>query len=59
MGREILRDMVTDRRMILISQSTRYEAVEWLQLAEIISSGWFFEYYNRPPRSVQDGIFLD
>jgi hypothetical protein len=50
--------METDRRIILISQSTRCVGMEWLQLAEIVSrcvgmewlqlaeivsSGWFFE----------------
>jgi hypothetical protein len=39
MGKENLGDMGTDRRTILISQSTRYEGMEWLQLAEILSSG--------------------
>jgi hypothetical protein len=52
MGRENLEDMGTDRRIIFISQSTRCQGMEWLQLAEIVSSGWFFENCNRPSRSV-------
>jgi len=43
-GRGNLGRMGTDRRIILISQSKRCEGMEWLQLAEIVSSGRFFEY---------------
>jgi hypothetical protein len=52
MEREKLGDIGIDSRIILISQNTRCEDIERLQLAEIVSIGWFFEHCNRPSRSV-------